>query len=105
MSSDKKEKEMIRHVVLYKFHASVSEEQRQNAINVLHALGQSIPEVREWSIGRQALPSSTAYDLAQVSGFDDAGALERYRIHPNHIRTKKLMTQIADMVVVDYELS
>lgn len=96
---------MIRHVVLYRFHTSVSEEQRQNAINVLHAMGQSIPEVREWSIGRQSVPSNTAYDLAQVSGFDNVEALERYRNHPNHIRTKKLMIEIADMVVVDYELS
>lgn len=96
---------MIRHVVLYKFHVSLSEEQRQDAINVLHAMGQSIPEVREWSIGKQALPSSTAYDLAQVSSFENVEALERYRNNPNHIRTKKLMGEIADMVVVDYEVS
>lgn len=96
---------MIRHVVLYKFHVSLSEEQRQDAINVLHAMGQSIPEVREWSIGKQALPSSTAYDLAQVSSFENGEALERYRNNPNHIRTKKLMSEIADMVVVDYEVS
>lgn len=96
---------MIRHVVLYKFHVSLSEEQRQDAINVLHAMGQSIPEVREWSIGKQVLPSSTAYDLAQVSSFENVEALERYRNNPNHIRTKKLMGEIADMVVVDYEVS
>lgn len=47
---------MIRHEILYKFRASVSEEQRQNALDTLRALGQSIPEVREWSIGKQALP-------------------------------------------------
>lgn len=96
---------MIRHVVLYKFHVSLSEEQRQDAINVLHAMGQSIPEVREWSIGKQVLPSSTAYDLAQVSSFENVEALEKYRNNPNHIRTKKLMGEIADMVVVDYEVS
>ena len=96
---------MIRHVVLYKFHVSLSEEQRQDAINVLHAMGQSIPEVREWSIGKQVLPSSTAYDLAQVSSFENVEALERYRNNPNHIRTKKLMGEIADMIVVDYEVS
>jgi len=80
---------MIRHVILFKFRTSVSEEQRQNAINALRALGQSIPEVREWSIGRQALPSSSAYDLAQVSGFDDAGSAERYRKHPDHVGVKE----------------
>jgi hypothetical protein len=96
---------MIRHVVLCKFRPSVSEEQRQNAVDTLRALGQSIPEVREWSMGRQALPSSTAYDLALVSGFENVEALETYRNHPNHIRTKNLLTEIADLVVVDYEHS
>jgi hypothetical protein len=94
---------MIRHVILYKFRASASEEQRQNAIDTLRALGQSIPEVREWSIGKQALPSSKAYDVAQVSSFENVEALERYRNHPNHTTTKNLMSDIADWVLVDYE--
>jgi hypothetical protein len=96
---------MVRHVVLCRFRTSVSEEQRQNAIDALRALGQSIPEVREWSIGKQALPSSTAYDLAIVSGFENMKALETYRNHPNHVGIKKLLTEIADLVVVDYEYS
>ena len=94
---------MIRHVILYRFHASVSEEQRRNAIDKLRALGQSIPEIREWSIGTQALPSHSAYDLAQVSGFDNVEALERYRKHPDHVSIKNLLTGLADWVVVDYE--
>jgi hypothetical protein len=94
---------MVRHVVLCKFRNSVSAEQRQNAINTLRALGRSIPEVREWSVGKQVLPSSTAYDLAIVSGFENLEALERYRNHPNHIRTKNLLVEIAELAVVDYE--
>jgi hypothetical protein len=94
---------MVRHIVLCKFRTSVSEEQRENAIDALRALGQSIPEVREWSVGKQALPSSTAYDLAIVSGFENVEALERYRNHPDHIRIKNLLTATADLVVVDYE--
>jgi hypothetical protein len=94
---------MIRHVILYKFYTSVSEERRRNVIDTLRALGQSIPEVREWSIGRQAFPSSTAYDLAQVSGFENVEALERYRKHPDHISAKNLLSEVADRAVVDYE--
>jgi len=94
---------MIRHVVLCKFRTSASEEKRENAINMLRTLGQSIAEVREWSMGKQALPSSTAYDLAIVSGFENAEALERYRNHPDHIRIKNLLTEIADLAVVDYK--
>jgi hypothetical protein len=94
---------MIRHVVLCKFRTSASEEKRENAINMLHTLGQSIAEVQEWSMGKQALPSSTAYDLAIVSSFKNVEALERYRNHPDHIRIKNLLTEIAELAVVDYE--
>jgi hypothetical protein len=96
---------MIRHVILYKFRAVASEEQRRNAINELRSMGKSIPEVREWSIGEQALSSSKAYDLAQVSSFENVEALERFRKHPHHISTRNLLSEIADWVVVDYEYS
>lgn len=96
---------MIRHVVLCKFRTSASEEERENVINTLRALGEAIPEVREWSVGKQALPSSTAYDLAIVSGFENEEALEKYRNHPSHVRTKNLLMELADMAVVDYEYS
>lgn len=94
---------MIRHIILYKFHDSVSQQRREDTINTLRALGQNIPEVREWSIGRQAFPSSTAYDVAQISGFENLEALERYRSNPEHMRVKNLMSEITDRVVVDYE--
>ena len=94
---------MIRHVILFKFRDSATKEQRAHAINALRAVGKSIPEVREWSIGEQAFTSSKAYDLAQVSSFENKEALERYRKHPEHIRTRALMSEISDWVVVDYE--
>jgi hypothetical protein len=34
---------MIRHVILYKFRAPVSEEQRQNALDTLRALDNLFP--------------------------------------------------------------
>jgi hypothetical protein len=96
---------MIRHVLLYKFRASATDEQRRRAIDTLRAVGKSIPEVREWSIGEQTFPSKKAYDLAQVSSFENVQTLERFRNHPDHIRARNLMSEISDWVVVDYEYS
>jgi len=96
---------MIRHVILYKFGSSIPEEQRRRAIMMLRSLGQSIPEIREWSIGEQSLPSSKAYDLAQVSSFESIEAFERYRHHPEHIRVRDFLSKLADWVVVDYEIN
>jgi hypothetical protein len=96
---------MVRHVVLCKFRNSVSAEQRENTMDMLCALGRSVSEVQEWSVGKQALPSATAYDVAIVSGFENMEALERYRNHPNHVKVKDFLKGVADLVVVDYEYS
>jgi hypothetical protein len=70
---------------------------------MLRSLGQSIAEVRELSVGKQAFPSNKAHDLALVSRFDNAESLERFRLHPAHIRTRDFIARIADWVIVDYE--
>lgn len=95
---------MIRHVLLFKFRPAVSDEQRQLAIAMLKSLGSSIPDVREWSVGEQMAPSPKAYDLAQVSSFDDLPALERFRHDPRHVKVRDVLAKIADWIVVDYEI-
>jgi hypothetical protein len=60
--------------------------------------------VREWSVGEQAVPSPRAHDFAQVSSFDDFAALDRFRVHPEHVRVRDFLSRIADWSVVDYEV-
>jgi hypothetical protein len=96
---------MIRHVLLFKFRPSASKQQRRQAFNMLKDLGSDIPQVREWSIGVQALQSEKAYDIAQVSSFDNFNALEEFKLNPAHIKVRDYLSKIADWVSVDYEFN
>ncbi len=46
--------------------------------------------------------SQKAFDVAQVSSFDDFDALDRFRRHSEHIRIREFLSTIADWEVVDY---
>ena len=94
---------MIRHVILFKFRPDVSKEAKEKAISGLKNLETQIPDIKEWSIGVQALPSTRAYDIAQISGFENIEALQRFRNHPAHLKSRDYLATIADWVVVDYE--
>ncbi len=94
---------MIRHVVMFKFRPAVTERQRSEAVERLGALGAKIPEVREWSVGAHIDTGRKAWDMVQVSGFDDFAALDRFRIHPEHAAVRDFLAQVADWAVVDYQ--
>lgn len=96
---------MIRHVLLYKFRAKATRQERCEALEMLKSLKSCVPGVREWSIGEQAFPSEKAFDIAQISSFESVEALDRYRDHPEHIKTREFLSRVADWVVVDYEFS
>jgi hypothetical protein len=94
---------MIRHVILFKFKTSASQQQRQEALNKLRDLGTKLPQVREWSVGLQASRREKAYDMAQVSSFDDLSALEEFRREPEHGKVREFLLKVVDWIVVDYE--
>lgn len=94
---------MIRHVVMFKFRSGVTEEQRREAVRRLTELGGKIAEIREWSVGVHIDTGRRAWDMVQVSAFDDFAALERFRVHPEHVGVRDFLAQVADWAVVDYE--
>ncbi|MBI4094999.1 MAG: Dabb family protein [Candidatus Liptonbacteria bacterium] len=70
---------------------------------LLENLKKEIPEIREWSIGRQIKETGKDCDLAEVGSFDDPESLERFRKHPAHIKVRDMLTPIGSWTVVDYE--
>ena len=94
---------MIRHIVMFKFRPGVAEDQRREAVRKLAELGTKVPEIREWSVGAHIDTGRKAWDMVQVSGFEDFAALDRYRVHPEHVSVRDLLAQVADWAVVDYE--
>ncbi|MGB7061487.1 MAG: Dabb family protein [Candidatus Zixiibacteriota bacterium] len=94
---------MLRHVILFKFRTSASQQQRQEALNRLTGLGSKLPQVREWSVGLQASHRDKAYDMALVSSFDSLDALKEFRSEPEHGKVREHLLKVADWIVVDFE--
>jgi hypothetical protein len=94
---------MLKHVVLMKFKPGVTDDQIRDLAKSLGALPALIPEIKEFTFGRDLRPEKV-YDFALVSSFDDFAALNRYRPHPEHMAIlKKVKAMCEQIQVVDFE--
>lgn len=90
---------MIRHIVMWKFHADPSEFLRR-----LAALEGVIPCIRAMEVRRSAVPGS-AYDAVLIADFDSLEDVERYKNDPRHVEVSKLCSAIrSDRRAIDVEL-
>ena len=71
---------------------------------MLRSLKDKIPEIKEWGIGEQREKSDKFYDFAQVSSFEDAEALDRFKQNPDHEKVRTYLKARTDWVKVDYDL-
>ena len=94
---------MIRHVVMWRLHDN-NPENRSEIFRLLNKLPDLIEDLESLEVGSNFNQSEFAYDLALITTHSDKAALERYRVHPEHIgvanRIKKLTK---DRAVVDFE--
>jgi len=96
---------MIRHVVMMKFKAGVSEEKITEVQDGLGSLPDSIPEIESYEFGRDMARSDRSHDFALVSIFADMDALQKYMMHPDHQKVVGMLKEIcSDIRVVDYEI-
>lgn len=99
---------MLRHLLMFKLkNQALGKSQAENlkmlqsALNALPAL---IPEILHWEVAINVAKSPSSADLLLDSSFEDAAALERYRVHPEHQKVVELIEQICEeRRVVDYE--
>jgi len=96
---------MIKHILLFKFKEGVSEEEKNIGIEMLRALKDKVPEIREWEIGVQREKSDRFYDFAQVSSFESVEDMEYFGKNPEHEKVRQYLKERADWVKVDYDLS
>ena len=96
---------MIKHILLFRFKQGVSEEEKNIGIEMLRALKEKIPEIREWEVGVQREKSEKFYDFAQVSSFENMEDIEKFGKNPEHEKVKAYLKERADWVKVDYDLN
>jgi len=95
---------MIKHVIVIKFKPDASEEDKKLFEGMLGKLPTVIPEIKGFLFGRDVVRSERSYDFALVSDFEDLGALERYRVHPEHVKVLQQVRAIAEQIIaVDFE--
>jgi len=95
---------MIRHVVVFKWKADASAEQRRAFETSLNRLPEKIDFVRRFEVGQDVLRGPTSYDLCVIADFDDMDALKRYATHPDHLPVVEQATKLTERCVVDFEV-
>ncbi|MFG6444197.1 Dabb family protein [Microbacterium sp. P06] len=96
----------IRHIVLWKLAAEDADTRALHAEQIgehLSALIPLIDEIVTLEVGRNIAYPATNWDVALVSEFADADALERYQAHPAHLEAAAFVgSVVAERAVVDY---
>ena len=96
----------IRHIVLWKLAADDADTRALHAEQIeerLLGLRDVIDEIEHLEIGRNVVSPQTNWDVALVSQFADAEALERYQVHPAHQEVAGFVRSVvAERACVDY---
>ncbi|MBF0275494.1 MAG: Dabb family protein [Nitrospinae bacterium] len=98
---------MIKHIVMWKIKGMNEEDKCNNCkqlIKMLEGLKHVIPEIQEIEAGLDFSKTDASYDVALYSSFESQENLEKYKIHPEHVKVAEFLKGIAlERKVVDYE--
>jgi stress responsive alpha/beta barrel protein len=75
---------MICHVVLYRMKQGTSEVEETQLIEVARKILPTLPGVRNLKVGRSLRGSERGYAIALVMDFENAAALEAYRVNASY---------------------
>ena len=90
---------MLKHIVMWKLKEFA--EGKTKAENTL-IIG-IVPEIKSLQVGINEKTSDMAYDAVLISTFEDADALARYKVHPEHVKVSNYCKKIRDSrVFVDF---
>jgi hypothetical protein len=95
---------MFRHVVMMQFSETTTDSDIQAIIDALRALPPLCPEIRSFSIGRDAGISEGNFDLVVVGDFDDEAGYRAYGLNAPHqaIITDLIKPALAKRSAVQY---
>lgn len=98
---------MLKHIVMWKFKASVlgktKDENIQTAKSMLESLEGVIDCLLDIEVGINVEGLTGSFDLVLYSSFKDHDALREYQIHPEHLKVGEFMKQVVEeRACVDY---
>ena len=63
-----------------------------------------VPQIKSLQVGINEKVSEIAYDAVLISTFEDAEALARYKVHPEHVKISDYCKKIRESrVFVDFQ--
>lgn len=94
---------MLTHIVVWKYRADVSAEERERHVSMLRALPPLIPQVMSFDVGFDVLRLARSYDTGLVAVFRDRAGLDAYTVHPEHVKVADFGRSLSEHVAsVDF---
>lgn len=98
---------MINHVVLFKLNEYPGEEKAKviaELKSLLVGLKEKIKEVKYIEVGTNYELETKSYDIVLLSHFETLEDLNKYRVHPEHLKVvKRIGETTVSRAAVDYE--
>ena len=96
---------MIRHVVVFRWTADATAEQKQRVAAELSRLPALVPSLRDYRLGANLGLNPGTWDFAVAADFDDADGYLAYRDHPEHraIVAEFIQPIVTERAAVQYE--
>ena len=96
---------MIRHIVFFKMNESTGGGETRGLAEDLKALKSATGGLmKECVVGFDVVHAENSYDLALNSLFDNLADLEKYRVHPEHVKVvEKIKKLCSSTAKIDYE--
>ena len=104
-SINPRRKDMIKHVVMWRFKQENKEANMQKAKELLLALPAMISEIKKMDVYFDALGKDGAMDVILEVELEDAEALGIYAVHPEHLKVVEFIKSVVESrVVLDAEI-
>lgn len=101
---------MIKHIVMWKLKEQANggnkQENAEKMKSMIEGLVGKIPEIKALEVGFDFNQSAAAFDVVLYSEFEDEESLQRYIVHPEHVKVAEFVNLIREeRAVVDYKTS
>jgi len=103
MNTTKKDRMMVKHIVMFDFKDENRRENIARAKSMLEALIHTVPTLKSIEVGVNFSEEERAMDLSIYTEFDDREGLALYANHPEHLEVVAFIKSVVERSkVVDY---
>lgn len=100
---------MIKHIVMWKFKDFAEGASKMDNLlkvkSMLEALPEKIDFIREMQVNLNVNPKEGMFDAVLISAFDTLEDVNRYKVHPEHVKISSFVTLVKEgRASVDYEI-